>query len=125
MAGGPVTVEVQGADEVAATMKQCAHDLADMSDANRQAADIFVEASRPMAPHRTGRLASATFAQWEKDSAGFVNDEPYFGPIHYGWPAHNIEAQPFVDEATDATTDQWMAVYRDAVTAACDEVQGV
>lgn len=120
----PVTITVEGADEVASTMREAAEHLADLSDAHKEAASIFVEASRPIAPHRTGRLASATEPAWTKDSAGFTNDEPYFGPIHYGWPAHNIEAQPFVDEATDDTESQWLAVYQQAVADICAEVHG-
>lgn len=119
-----VTVTVIGADRVASTMKTAAHDLGDMSDAHKAAAAIFVGASRPLAPHVTGRLASATRSGFTKDSAGFTNYEPYFGPIHYGWPGHNISAQPFVDEAADATEAQWLAVYQKAVDHACAEVKG-
>ena len=100
-------------------MKDAAHDLDDLSDANKRAAQIFVEASRAPAPKRTGRLAGATRPAWTKDTAGFTNPEPYFGPIHYGWPAHHIRGQPFVDEALSNSEDQWLAVYQDAVNRAC------
>lgn len=120
----PVTVTVTGADRVASTMKSAARDLGDLSEANKAAAAIFVAASRPPAPKLTGRLAAATRPAFTKTEAGFTNPEPYFGPIHYGWPAHNIRAQPFVDEGLDASEAQWLRVYEDAVDKAAAEVKG-
>lgn len=41
---------------------------------------------------------------------------PYAGPIHFGWPARNIEAQPFLWEAADDESDRVVSVYEDEVS---------
>ena len=119
-----VTVTITGADEVADTMRKAAQDLGDMSKAHKAAAAIFVPLARARAPRLTGALAAATLPASSKDGAGFTNARPFFGPIHYGWPHHDIRAQPFVDEAVADSESQWMAVYVDAVSDICNEVKG-
>ena len=120
-----VTVIVTGADEVASSMHRAGRALGDMSRAHREAADIFAAQARAIAPGLTGALAAATEAASSKEGAGVHNALPYFGPIHYGWPAHNIVAQPYVDEAVADTEGQWLGVYVGAVQEACDLVRGV
>ena len=115
---------VRGVDTVARTLRKAGDSLADMTKANQAAAGIIAPASRDRAPRVTGALAGATQPAWTETRAGVTNDLPYFGPIHYGWPQRNIEAQPFVDEATVATEAQWLAVYQHAAQQACDEVKG-
>jgi hypothetical protein len=117
-------VTITGATTVASTMRQAGRALGDMTQANQSAADIFTALARVRAPHLTGALANATQAAASKDAAGIANDLPYYGPIHYGWPEHNIEAQPYVDEAVAESQDQWLAVYEQAVEDACDMVRG-
>ena len=120
----PTSVTVTGAAEVASTMRKAARQLGDMTKAHRAAADIFTTLARARAPRLTGALAAATQAAASKEGAGFQNDLPYFGPIHYGWPHRNIVAQPYVDEAVADSEAQWFAVYVRAVQDACDEVRG-
>ena len=50
---------------------------------------------------------------------------PYAGPIHWGWPAHHIEAQPFLSDAAKATEPQWRSEYMKAVEDALAQVRGV
>jgi hypothetical protein len=50
---------------------------------------------------------------------------PYAPPIHWGWPARNIAAQPFVSQAAQATESQWLPVYLHDVQQALDRVKGV
>ena len=115
---------VTGVSEVSRTLEKAGATLEDMTAANRAAAAIFTPVARARAPHDTGALAGATQPAATKTQAGVENHLPYFGPIHYGWPAHNIEANPFVDRAVEDTVDQWLRVYEDAVQHACDQVKG-
>jgi hypothetical protein len=119
-----VHATVTGADRVASTMKAAGRDIGDLTDANKAAGDIIAAGARVIAPRLTGALARATQGAGERDAAGITNMEPYFGPIHYGWPAHNIAAQPFVDTALVQTQDQWLAVYTKAAEHAADQVKG-
>ena len=36
---------------------------------------------------------------------------PYAGPIHFGWPARNIEPQPFLYDALDDKADEVAHLY--------------
>ncbi len=36
---------------------------------------------------------------------------PYAGVIHFGWPKHNIEPQPFLYKALDRRYDEVVAIY--------------
>jgi len=49
---------------------------------------------------------------------------PYAGPIHWGWPARNIEPQPFLTDAAVATEPRWTAQYLEDVEAALAKVKG-
>lgn len=120
----PMTFTVVGYDTVARTLHVAADDLGDLSKAHAQVAEIIARASQSRAPRLTGALASATAPYSSRWAAGISNPLPYFWPIHSGWPAHNIEAQPFVDEAVDDTEREWLAVYEHAVEQACEEVKG-
>ena len=125
MAGaGRDRVTITGTEQVSATLRKAGVSLADMTRANQDAANIVAMLARSTAPRVSGALANATQAYASKEGAGIQNVLPYFGPIHYGWPARNIAAQPYVDEAVVATETQWLAVYEHAVQDACDQVKG-
>lgn len=49
---------------------------------------------------------------------------PYAGPIHYGWPAHGIEANPFVTDAAQATEPLWLPKYETDVNAVAHSLDG-
>ena len=117
-------ITITGADTVARTMRKAGRDIGDLTAANQAAAEIVAGLARIRAPRVTGAPASATLAAATKEGAGVRNDLPYFGPIHYGWPARNIAAQPYVDEAVAESEDRWLAVYQKAAQAAADSVEG-
>lgn len=84
-----------------------------ISPAMRRLADEYVvPAARREVPVRSGELratirgsGTTTRAQVR---AGYKRT-PYAGVIHYGWPGHNIEANPFLQRA-GATIDATVAV---------------
>jgi hypothetical protein len=123
--GEPLTMTLTGDETVARTLRSAGHALANLERSNSDVATLFVTLARVRAPRITGALASATEPEASRDTAGFSNVLPYFGPIHNGWPAHNIEPQPYVTEAVDDTADQWMAIYEGAAADACDLVHGI
>ena len=41
---------------------------------------------------------------------------PYAGVIHFGWPRHNIEPQPFLYDALDRRSDEVIKLYEDRIT---------
>jgi hypothetical protein len=36
---------------------------------------------------------------------------PYGGPIHWGWPARHLAAQPFLTDAGKQTEPEWVGIY--------------
>lgn len=56
-------------------------------------------------------------------SAGGVR-VPYAGPIHWGWPSHNIEPQPWVSAAAEDTQSVWLGMYEKDVQQALNRVKG-
>lgn len=124
MAADDPRVTVEGADRAAETLAKAGRMLGDLSEQNRKAAEIFVAVARSRAPRLTGALAAATMPASDKENAGFTNPLPYFGPIHYGWPDHNIAANPFVDQAVDETERDWFEVYDQATADAVGQVKG-
>lgn len=121
-------IQVQGAKELRATLKRAGEDLGDLKAAHAEAAQLVTGVSRARAPKRSGRLASnvrgsgaATAATIRVGGASV----PYAGPIHYGWPAHNIEPQPFITEAAQSTEPAWVALYDRAVEKILDRVKGL
>lgn len=115
---------ITGTDRIASTMRKAGRELGDLTPVNQTVADIVARLARARAPRVTGALANATQAAATKKGAGIENVLPYFGPIHYGWPARNIEAQPYVDEAVAESRSQWFAVYEKAAADAAASVKG-
>lgn len=64
--------------------------------------EVAVPEAREQAPKRSGTLARTVRGRGQQKgafiSAGFKR-VPYAGPIHYGWPSRNIEANPFLERA--------------------------
>jgi hypothetical protein len=88
---------------------------------------MVVGVARGLTPVRTGALAGSLRAArvaggvTVKAGSGSI---PYAGPIHWGWPAHNIKANPFILNAALTTESQWVALYEDEVNKILDRVEG-
>lgn len=121
-------VQVEGLATLTRTMRKAGEDLSDLKDANARAAAIVVSAAAGMAPRRSGRLAGTIrgtrAAGRARVQAGRAS-VPYAAPIHWGWPARGIKAQPFLSEAARATEGQWLPVYLQDVERALSNVRGV
>lgn len=120
-------VQVEGARELRRTLRAAGDDLEDLKAANQQAADIAATAARMRAPRRSGTLAGDIRASGTK-TAGIVRAGrkkiPYAGPIHWGWPARGIEAQPYMTEGAQATEPIWVPLYQELMDDALKKVKG-
>ncbi len=67
---------------------------------NKEAADMVARATQPEIPTVTGRLKKSTRAQATTTTAAVKSGSPartpYAGPIHFGWPKHNIEPNEYI-----------------------------
>ena len=73
---------------------------------------IVVSAAQPATPTLEGTLRGTVRAGRGKTKAVIRAGgarAPYAGVIHYGWPARNIRARPFLADAVQATRSQTLA----------------
>lgn len=119
---GPV-LEVEGGRELRAALKGIENGLADLKATHGKIAAMVAPVGRRGAPHRTGAL-SASVRGSGTASAAIVRAGgarlPYAGPIHWGWPARNIGAQPFLTDAGKSTEPAWVAMYEHDVQGLID-----
>ena len=98
-----------------------------MTAINRRAASVVAAAAGPAAPKLTG-LLSASVRPGATQRAGIVRAGkkaiPYAGPIHWGWPARGIRAQPFISDAAVATEESWVPLYEKHMRDIIKEVKG-
>ena len=126
MASGP-TVEVEGARQLRAGLKKAGADLNDLKTAHAAVAALVTAAAKGRAPKKTGRLAGSIRGSKAKTSvtirAGGAS-LPYAGPIHWGWPARNIAANPFISDAATSTESQWVALYFKEIESIVGKIKG-
>lgn len=80
--------------------------------------DVVVPEAKRIVPIRTGRLQGnirALAGQTSAKIAAGGAKVPYAGPIHFGWPAHGIEPQPFLYDALDNRRNEIMDRYEKMV----------
>jgi phage gpG-like protein len=104
-------VDVQGADRLAGTLHDAADELKDLSDVNAQAGEYIRSRAAANAPRSSGRLAASLSVRVEPAAVTVESDVVYANPIHWGWKARNISAQPFLSDALEATSSTVVDMY--------------
>ena len=126
MGRGPV-VEVEGARELRASLAKAGADLNDLSAAHAEVATYVAAAAQGRAPKLTGTLAATIRGNKAKTSAVVKAGgakSPYAGPIHWGWPGHNIAANPFMSNAATETEPTWLDMYFQAMEDIVEKIKG-
>lgn len=77
--------------------------------------DTVVPRAQADAPVRTGRLRASIKAGGTGSKLYVRSPLPYAGPIHWGWPARNIRANPFIQRAVEDRLDDVVDAMGDAV----------
>ena len=128
--GELIGIRVEGAKKLRRTLKAAGVDMKDLAKLNKQAASIVAARAKQMAPvgsPKNGHIKS-TIRAGATQKAGIVRvgnvRRPYGGAIHWGWPARNIEAQPWVADAAKATEPQWVDNYFDGLMKTIRSVEG-
>lgn len=130
MAGEFVQSEarVEGLNALRRTMRKAGADVSALREANLNAAKIVLPIAQAMAPRSTGRLAASIRATATPRAGSIKTGRkkiPYAGPIHWGWPARNIEPNPWVATAAHDSESLWVEEYVKHVSDALDQVHGV
>lgn len=106
---GDQRIRVTGLSQTLRQLSAAGASADDLKDLMVSIGEIVVRAATP--PEDSGTLASTLRTGRGKTKAvvraGGAR-APYAGVIHYGWPAHGIEAQPFL---TDALADNRSKIF--------------
>ena len=100
IASGDVRLRVEGLGRTLRALSKAGADAADMRALMHTIGQLVADAAHP--PRVTGRLAGSIRAGNGKTKAVVRAGGarvPYAGVVHYGWPAHRIEPNPFLTEA--------------------------
>ncbi|AVJ48760.1 hypothetical protein SEA_SALLYSPECIAL_12 [Gordonia phage SallySpecial] len=125
MAGAQVRVE--GARELRRSMRRAELDLAELKETHARVAALVATRGQSAAPVQSGRLAATVRAGATRTAAvvrAGRKSVPYAGPIHWGWPARGITAQPWLTTAAAESEPAWLAVYTEAVEDILDRIEG-
>jgi hypothetical protein len=120
-------VRVTGVRQLQSTLRRAGVDVGELKNANNRAAQLVAGVARPRSPRKTGRLASTVRANRATGQAVILAGNasvPYAGPIHWGWPARNIKAQPWIAAAAVSTEPRWVALYEADINRALSRVRG-
>lgn len=113
--------------QLRATLKRAGIDLADLKNANERAGQTVAQWAGVRAPRRSGALGATVRAARQVGRARVMaggGAVPYAGPIHWGWPARNITAQPWISESAQQTEPAWVRDYLDEINKVIGKVRG-
>lgn len=116
---------VVGGRQLRRTMKAAGLDMKDLNRAHKAAAQVVADEATP--PVRTGKLATTVRAGGTRTMgvvrAGYKS-VPYAGPIHWGWPARNITANPFLSDAAQRSEPTWIELYEQEIDRIINKIEG-
>jgi hypothetical protein len=94
--------------------------IQDFTRVGQAAADIVAGEARGLSPlGETGRLRKSIRTRASKTRSSVAAGRQsviYAGVIHFGWPHHNIEPQPFLYDALDKRKTDVFALYEKRIT---------
>lgn len=120
-----VGIKVEGIRTLRTALRRMEGDLSDLKDANGRAAGVVAAEAERRAPRRSGRLAASVRANRAAGRATVLAGGaavPYAGPVHWGWPAHHIDGQPFEVDAAQATEHVWLPIYEHDIARIAEKV---
>jgi hypothetical protein len=121
-------VRIEGMARFRSTLRKAGHDLSDLKAANQRASAIVAQWASVTAPRRSGMLGSSVRPTTRVSGARVLGGSasvPYAGPIHWGWPARHIGAQPFMSRAAQSTESIWRGFYEQDLRDIIGQIQGV
>ena len=96
------SITVKGVEEVKSSLNKFVNDIENTSDVISTLGKTIAGKASAIAPQQTGKLAASVSSKFENGTLQvYAGNEsvPYAGVIEYGWPKHNISAQPYLRPA--------------------------
>lgn len=113
-------VFVPGLPRFLSALRRFGRDLEDVRDLKADMSRAAAERIAAEAPRRSGRLAGSAVPT----PFGVEVQAPYAGPIQGGWPARNIEPNPFVTRGVAAVLPDVVELAENHVEQATDLLRG-
>ncbi len=111
-------VRVDGLRELARKLREVDDGTADLKAANKRAADVVADDAPRRARRKSGRMARSVRAAGQQTGAvvraGYAS-LPHVPVQHYGWPAHGISPNPFLNDAAAAQQPKVIEIYSSEV----------
>ena len=111
-------INIQGVKEVKDALNKLERDLAENEELNKELSSTLSQKASAMAPRLTGALASSVVGNPSAEKAQIMagsNAVPYAGVQEYGWPARNIQAQPYLRPAVYNNIGYIIEKYNDSI----------
>ena len=96
------SITIKGVEEVKSSLNKLAKDIEQNSNVISDLGKTIANSASAIAPKLTGALASSIGSKFENKTLQIYagnKSVPYAGVIEYGWPQHNIDAQPYLNTA--------------------------
>lgn len=125
------SIQVVGGARLRRTLRKAGADMKDLTRLHRRVGDIIVPravALAPLGPEPGGHIRTtirATAAQRHSTIRAGGKAKPYGPPIHWGWRARGITAQPWISQAARDTEPQWSSEFMDGIVKIIDQVKGI
>ena len=118
-------IRILGLTRFRTTLRKAGLDLADMKDANQEAARIVQRRATNTVPKRTERLMGSLKTPRVASKAVVRSNLVYAPVIHWGWPKRHIQPNHFLTDASAQTRPEWMAAYERAMQRIANSILGV
>lgn len=117
-------IRAVGVDRMVRTMRTAESRLAALEDGD-DAAQIALEAIRPLIPSKSGRARGSARVAPVEDAPGVLVGVVYAAPLNWGWPARGITgvhylehgaaaAEPAIEQHLDTTAQQILSTVKGA-----------
>jgi hypothetical protein len=106
-------IQVVGEKDVVRALHGLADATRNLEPAHQRAGQLLLDRATPRTPRESGSLAASGRVSAASDETSLVYDEVYAGPIHNGWPDHNISPQPWLFETVDESQSAVLDVFAD------------
>lgn len=125
-------VKIEGGRQLRKSLRQAGADMTQLRETNQKVADIALQQALIWCPKDTRKLENTLRTQASQTRARLAagnnrttkNAVRYANPIHWGWKARGIKANPFLSYSAQATEPEWFEVYFKALLEIIDSVEG-
>jgi phage gpG-like protein len=111
-------VKIEGTKQLQDLLIKLGNDLESNLQLNKELSSNLSQKASSIAPRLTGALASSIVGNPSPQKAQIAAGSaavPYAGVIEYGWPARNIQAQPYLNKTVNSNMGYIIEAYNQSI----------